>query len=381
MEKKVVLIDPWGTANTSEYLNGLIYGLGSLVRLTVFTNYYFKMNTDTKAELHRIFFRKSENMSHGKIRTFVRGIEYILGYFLILKYLKKNKEVEIIHINWLLNYKLDIRFLHILKRHVPKIIYTAHNVIPHVHGENTINDLRAIYSLCNRVIVHGESVKKEFISYFPEFKEKLYVQKHGANIKPNIEYDESLISDDIKQIIVGYERKYIFFGRVFFNKGLDRILKIWDESFDDALLIIAGMSDENYPELNNYKQKIKQAKNILELNYFVDDNLLNYLISNSNLILLPYRHASMSGVVFTAADFSKTVLCTDVGALSEYLKNGEDSFVIFNDDEHIKEKMKMIHYECTNEQLAEMGEHLHKAIGDDCSWKNVVKKMVKECYV
>ena len=39
--KKVVFIDPWGTNNTSDYLNGILSGLNRCVRLEVFTNFFF----------------------------------------------------------------------------------------------------------------------------------------------------------------------------------------------------------------------------------------------------------------------------------------------------------------------------------------------------
>ena len=60
IKKKVVLIDPWGIASTSEYLNGLIYGLSSLVDLTVFTNYYFQLKIPSNVEIKRVFFKNTE---------------------------------------------------------------------------------------------------------------------------------------------------------------------------------------------------------------------------------------------------------------------------------------------------------------------------------
>ena len=62
--KRVLLIDPWGINNTSEYLNGLIYGLSELVELTVFTNTYFELKIpEVKCEIHRTFFRMYHHLS------------------------------------------------------------------------------------------------------------------------------------------------------------------------------------------------------------------------------------------------------------------------------------------------------------------------------
>lgn len=376
---RVLLIDPWGTANTSEYLNGLIYGLSPITELTVFTNYHFKLKVTSSADIHRVFFKKTEMMNKGKCRRILRGQEYIEGYNQIFNFLKKHDKFDVIHINWLLKYSLDSIFLRKLKKYTNRLVYTAHNVIPHINGEKSIEQLRSIYGQCDRIVLHGEALKKEFKMYFPECVEKIYIQKHGCNLYPSIEYDESTVPDYIKERISKYDKSFVFFGNIYFNKGLDRLVDLWDTSWMNSLLIIAGRRNGEYPKLDALKNKIEKSDNILELNGFVEDNLLNYLIDKSVVILLPYRHASMSGVVFTAADFHKTVLCTNVGALPEYLENGVDSFVVDNDNQAIFEKLNDLR-SVDNRFLKKMGDLLSDNIQSKCSWDVVASKLVHECY-
>lgn len=378
---RVLLIDPWGTANTSEYLNGLIYGLSPITELTVFTNYHFKLKVNSSADIHRVFFKITEKMKKGKCRKILRGIEYVEGYNRIFNFLKKQDKFDVTHINWFLKYSLDIRFIHELKKYTNRIVYTAHNVIPHIDGEKSIEQLRSIYGQCDRIVLHGEAIKKEFELYFPEYVEKIYIQKHGCNLYPSIEYDESKVPDYIKEKISKYDKSFIFFGNVFFNKGPDRLVDLWDSSWINSLLIIAGRRDSEYPQLDAFKDKIEKTDNILELNGFVEDNLLKYLIDKSVIILLPYRHASMSGVVFTAADFHKTVLCTNVGALPEYLENDVDSFVVENDDISIKNMIVNIINNYSNFELEKMGQKLQDSIQNQCAWSSIAQKIVGECYL
>lgn len=380
VRKKVVLIDPWGIANTSEYLNGLIYGLSPLVDLTVFTNYYFQLEISSRADIKRIFFKNTEKMKQGTFRKCFRGIEYIWGYRRIINYLKRQESVDIIHINWLLSYKLDIHFLKELKKYTNKLVYTAHNVIPHINGENSILVLKQIYSMCDRIVLHGESIKNEFNKYFREYGDKIFVQKHGSNLIPNIGYNEKSVLESIKLKVEAYQKKYIFFGRIFYNKGADRLISAWNKNWNDTLLIIAGHVDDNYAEFEAIRKLIEKQDNILLLDEYVDENTLNYLISKSEIILLPYRHASMSGVIFTAADFNKTVLCTRVGALPEYLEDEEDSFIVDNTEESIHQKLNFIHDNVSCEDLQEMGKKLSMNIQNECAWTNVAYKLVIECY-
>ena len=108
---KVLLIDPWGTRNTAEYLNGLIFGLSENVDLTVFTNCYADIYIESDATIIKRFFKISERLPQSwKIRKIIRGFEYIQAYRKIIL-LARNDHYDIVHINWLLKYDVDIKFI------------------------------------------------------------------------------------------------------------------------------------------------------------------------------------------------------------------------------------------------------------------------------
>ena len=176
-----------------------------------------------------------------------------------------------------------------------------------------------------------------------------------------------------------YKKIFICFGYIFEDKGIDRVVYLWNNEWKNTLLIIAGKTDKAYSELNDVLMK-KNLDNLLFLNRFVDNNTLNYLIDKSDIIVLPYRKASMSGVVFTACDFSKTILTTKVGAISEYLINGIDSFVVNNDDLELHKKIEDIVNNISCEQLSTMGIALHTNINNTCSWDVITTKLIHECY-
>lgn len=378
--KRVLLIDPWGINNTSEYLNGLIYGISELVKLDVFTNYYFELKVpNPNCKIHKIFFSKSEHMSSGKKRAILRGVEYIKAYNQILRHLRKHS-YDVVHINWLLFYPLDIHFLKQIKKQCKQLVYTAHNVLPHENGEKQIKNLAKIYHIVDRIILHGENIKKEFMEYFPEEERKIFIQNHGANLFPNVNYDINEIPVDVKKHLERYERKYICFGNMFYNKGADRLVKIWksNRAMDSMLLIIAGRVSNEYQELLELCNDVKD--NILFLNQYVDDHLLNFLIAHSQLIVLPYRHASMSGVIFTAADFSKPVLCTDTGAIGEYIIDGENGIISDNSEKAIEEAV-LRSFLLSPRKLTEMGEKLHQHIQAEYGWRQLGKKIVEQCYI
>lgn len=377
---KVLLIDPWGINNTSEYLNGLISGLSSRVDLSVFTNVYFEKYVDATASINRVFFKKSEKMMPSRYRTIVRGLEYLKGYSKVLKELKK-EHYDVVHINWLLNYKLDIRFLKRIKKYCPKIVYTAHNVLPHVDGESSRLELKEIYSIVDVIIIHGHTIKSELIKEFPETEAKVYIQKHGCILKAPDSISVDVLPGSIKNAILSGKKIFVACGAVFPNKGIDRLANIWLKTFtqNEAYLIIGGRQMSAYPEYERLKPLMQASENVILLDGFIEDDVLNCIFENCTAIVLPYRHASMSGIVFSAAQYAKPILCTNVGALVEYLKPDVDSLVCANDDTALEELIKKA-VNMDDKTLKAMGEKLKDHIQTECDWDNICAGIVRYAY-
>lgn len=376
-----MIIDPWATGNVSLYLNGLSSGISSQVDLTLFTNCDYKNSSNKNYKVNPIFFKMSQKMKDSKLRKIIRGIEYIQAYINIFRELKNNK-YDVIHIQWLLIYKMDILFLKKLRKYCNNIVYTAHNVVPHVNGDRYINDLETIYGLVDKIILHGEGIKNEFIDLFENHKHKVIIQRHGTYLNQNIGFDIEKVNENIVHKTKKYEKVFIFLGHMFFNKGVDRLVHIWLQNFKNTnnLLIIAGKKNGDYKELDELEPEIDRCENLLYINEYVEDNLLNFLINNSDIILLPYRHASMSGVIFTAAEFKKTVLCTNTGAISEYVINNDNSFVVNDEDEKFYNALKYISDDVSKETLKEMGEKLNHYIISQYSWSNIGNKLINDAY-
>jgi glycosyltransferase involved in cell wall biosynthesis len=118
----------------------------------------------------------------------------------------------------------------------------------------------------------------------------------------------------------------------------------------------------------------------LYLKGFAEDNLLNYLVVKSDLVILPYRAGSMSGVAFTAAELSTPILCTDFGTIREYVQDKVTGFIVENDNESLKEGLKSIDTQYTKEVLSSIGDSLHKSFMENYDWKVIGEKLVREVY-
>lgn len=373
---KILVIDPWGVKTLSSYSSGFYFGLSKCSELTVISNYYFENKNKINCHFLKYFFKKSENMKDGIIRKLVRGFEYVNAYRKIISHIKKNK-YDVVEIEWLLMYKIDVYFIKKIKKYT-KVLYKAHNVIPHEHGENQVGSLNKIYSAVDWIILHGNSIKKEFDYFFPNIDDaKIIIQPFGT-FDMDVSFDIEAIPNEIVDEVKSFKRKYIFFGGLFFNKGVDRLISVWAEnSSKEALLIVAGKSSSDYVELKEQASLIESLPNILFLDEFVCDNTLNYLIHSSDVVLIPYRHASMSGVLFTAAAFSKPVMCTDVGSLGEYFVNSSHGFLVSNDDNGINKGLKLLN-QTTKEELKEKGVAFNNYVKQNYAWETICRLLVKE---
>lgn len=239
--------------------------------------------------------------------------------------------------------------------------------------------LRKIYVRADIIILHGKGIRDEFIELFPEFNNKIYIQKHGAELNTDISYNEKSIPDFITKKIMTYNKVFLFIGNLFYNKGVDRLIPVWEKVSKENLLVIVGEKNKDYKELEEYRDRINKMDNILLIDQYVSDNVANYLISRSDLLLMPYRHASMSAVVFTAATFAKPIWCTKVGALVEYL-NEQISFLVENTEESLCESLLMISNCVSKNEFVIMGKKLQEHIRETCSWDLIAKRLIEDCY-
>ncbi len=377
-----MMIDPWGTYNMYIYTHGLCESIAEYVDLTLWTNHHYPGKKKLNYPVRRVFFKRSEKMKQGFLRNVMRFYEYHSGYYTLLKELKKNRH-DLVHIQWLLHYKSDILFLTIIRKYCPKIIYTAHNIFPHRDGERAYKELGRIYSVVDTVLVHGEKIRDEFTALFGDYIDKVSVQRHGSFKEQELSYDLNLIERTVLNKLEQHDRVFLFLGNIFYNKGVDRLAEIWLETFKDDqrfCLVIAGRKSKNYKVLDKLEDALAACDNVLYINHFIDDNLLNFLLDQSQLVLLPYRHASMSGVIFTAAGFKKPVLTTKTGAIQEYLLDGENSFLVYNHKNLFAEKLKYIAENVGQETLAQMGLKLHEYINYNFSWEKIGKNLVETIY-
>jgi glycosyltransferase involved in cell wall biosynthesis len=99
-------------------------------------------------------------------------------------------------------------------------------------------------------------------------------------------------------------------------KGIDLLLEAW-EGIDDAELWVAGMARMDISPL-----LAAAPPNVRFVPRFITDAELPDYFRRADLVVLPYREADQSGVLFTALAFGKPLLLSDVGGFPEVAATG-----------------------------------------------------------
>lgn len=255
----------------------------------------------------------------GKKNPITKLISYLWSLILIEVLIVKNKP-DIVHIQWIRVWILDYLLLLMIRLRGCKVVYTAHNLLPHDTGEKYYKQFKRYYHHVDSIIVHTQTTKYELSEKFGIPVERISVIPHGLLAFPISEKD---VEDCYRKIIDEFDLagKFVIssLGIQCPYKGIDMLVDLWssEESFyknpNVKLLLIGKNKGIDY-------SKIENLKNVIIQDRFLDDTEFQAYIKASSLIVLPYREISQSGVLFSALARSKPILVSDAGGLQDPLR-------------------------------------------------------------
>ncbi len=270
-----------------------------------------------------------------------------------------------------------ITMLSIAKLRKKKIILTVHNVVP--HESTAINRLlnASVMYFGDRFIVHNKNNREELSKRYDIAKEKITVIPHGILIPVPIKGIKK--SDARRYLNIQDDKKVIlFFGNIREYKGLDDLINAMADivkEVPEALLVIAG---KPWKKWDKYEKII--CKNNLE-NYiykkldFIKPTEVEYYFQSCDLVVLPYKYFdSQTGVGALALPFKKALLVTDVGGLTDFVKD-EGAIVKPNSKDLSKKITKLLKDKKALDKLSDDS----KFIAEEYIWDEISAKTNKLC--
>lgn len=325
---KILLVDISG--KVSNYDKALF---GALRNMSDCCDYSVKLLLPGHGLLRLIPGKKAKSKS--LLKRLVMVIASLLNYFHIILFMLL-KKVEILHLQWLPFMEVtnwENGFLKIIRFFSPqtKIVLTIHNIYPH----NMSSERKLAYKkrfckaskLIDGFIVHTKTSKQDVIREYNISKEKVFVACHGVFEPKGITLDNAFRKDGKLHILQ--------FGGQSYYKGTDILVEAVNALPDEykekiEVKIVGGIS-------NSFLQECKQKDKNNLINwkpYFLSDEELNEDINNSDLVVVPYRAISQSGVLLLAIYFEKIILTSNLPSFKETLSTYSDD--LFFESENIE---------------------------------------------
>ena len=212
---------------------------------------------------------------------------------------------------------------HLLDKKI-KVVSLVHNAIPHEKHFFDTAFAKYFFRKCDAFIVMSDVVKDDLLKLVPNANVLLRSHPIYDQYKERFSKEEACRKLNIE---LG-KRNLLFFGLIRDYKGLDLLIEAIDYLDDSYQLIIAG---ECYGEFNKYQDLIDKSKfteNIKVFEQYIPDEMVTDLFSVADLLVLPYRSATQSGVVAMAYQLELPMLATNVGALGKTIQDAQTGLVV-----------------------------------------------------
>lgn len=128
------------------------------------------------------------------------------------------------------------------------------------------------------------------------------------------------------------KKTLLFFGLIRDYKGLDILIDAFGQLPEDYQLLIAG---EPYGPFDKYEKQMAALPGrdrIKAFPRYIDDAEVKDFFGAADLVVLPYRSATQSGISSIACHFEVPMVVTDVGGLRSTLGDRGTSIVVKHPD-------------------------------------------------
>jgi glycosyltransferase involved in cell wall biosynthesis len=262
------------------------------------------------------FFHRRSGGGRGFARRALRGAEHLVD---MTRFRRYEGRADVVNYQWLPLPALDARLLAPVR---PRVL-TTHGVLRTEDFRRRLaRGLGGLLERRDAVIALSEHGAHRLREEAGIPAERVRVIPHGA-----LDYLTRLPDEDpLPEELAAVEGPVILcFGLIRPYKGVDVLLEAF-RSIEGAELWVVGrplgISAERLSEL-----AARAAGRVRLVPRFVADRELPAYFRRADLVVLPYRDAEQSGVLYTALAFGKPIVMSDVGGFAEVAEHGAGRLV------------------------------------------------------
>lgn len=309
-------------------------------------------------------------------KRIIKFVELVLNY-IILWFRVAWSRPDIVHFQWFplmevcSGENLVLKIMKIMSKHTQTVL-TIHNVYPHTFTDEKksryVKRFKLIDPLINTYIVHTEETKAEMIRVFNVDERKIKVVYHGIFTPQAFTPTTNVINEQ--------NVTFIMYGNLSDYKGVDvfvEAIKELPERYQKKIHgVIAGEMQNK--ELCKKLQSESKDLNIDWYPYFLPNKELYERIDSANVIVLPYRSISQSGVLLLALYFRRYIITSDLTAFKETLQGFSDD-MFFESESPMSLSQLMMRYIDGEIDLEKQMSAIEK-LNDLYSWASTAEKTI-----
>lgn len=212
-----------------------------------------------------------------------------------------------------------------------RVVMVCHNVEPHESSPVDRALLRIAYAAPHRFVVHAASER----AVMPRYRSKVPVGVHPHPVYDQFA-DASPQSTVQARAALGLqgERWLLFFGLIRPYKGLDVLLDAMPaiHASTGARLAVLGECYGDADAIHAQVARLGLEPVVrLELRYASNEEVPTWMAA-ADAVVLPYRHATQSGVAQAAYGCGRAVISTAVGGIPDIVEDGVSGLLVPPED-------------------------------------------------
>ena len=237
----------------------------------------------------------------------VNKVRGLMNYFrMLMKIAGSSNKYKSINLQWSLLSFLEVIVLFVIRS---KLVFTIHNSVPHNKPRKAYLSSEILARMANKLLFVSDYTKNDFLSLYHVKKDKCFVLNHG--VMPINTQNVNVVSYPTPA------NRIVFWGNVKDYKGVDFLL--------DAIPLFKkkGYYLEVYGKFDQDKKALAlelENNGVKVIDGYLSLNEVEELLSSNIILVLPYKAASQSGVMYTALNYNTIMIATDSGDPYEFLK-------------------------------------------------------------
>ncbi len=210
-----------------------------------------------------------------------------------------------------------------------KIFCIADNIMPHDYFPFSNLLVKKLFNYIDKCFVMSDNTYQQASN----FLKKENIKKVFLPIKNN--FGQLLNQDKAKEKLglKSNDRMMLFFGLVRKYKGLDVLLNSFKYIKSSKLkLFIVGECYEKKEKYIKLISNLKIDKYVKWFDEYIADDDVNLFFSGADIVVLPYKKASQSGIIPIAYNYNKPVLVSNIPGLIEFVEINKTGYVFENEN-------------------------------------------------